>query len=190
MNFGIALIMVVLIAAGLLRFVTWVKPDAQLPLLTDTPGIVRLTSLEQISSYVQTPVEPPTQLFDSTLYVIGVYPLANEIVPQQTVILVYVRDGNRFIEVSYRPNTNLGKELSAYTDLPKETVALTMDITATLVRLRDQSFCKRPSEDVVGICQFTRALAFEYQEVVVMLFADGRSTTDGELIEMARSIVR
>jgi hypothetical protein len=189
-NFGVALLVIVLVTAALLRFVQWVKPDAQLPLLTETSGIVRLTSLEQISSYVQTPVTPPKQLFDANLHVIGVYPTANEIFPQGTVTLVYVREGNRFVELNFRPNTTLEKELAAYADLPKETVALTNDSDATLVRLRDQNYCKNPSEEVVGICQFTRAIVFAYQETVVLLLADGRHATDGQLIEMARSMTR
>lgn len=188
-SFGMALIVIVLVVAALLRFVDWVKPEASLPLLTDAPGLVRLTSLEQISTYTQTPVTPPKQLFDSNLHVIGVYPVANEFFPQETVTLVYVRKENRFMEVSYRPQTSLEKELALYADLPKESIALTDEINATLVRMRDQSYCKKPSEEVIGICQFTRAMAFIYQDVVVMMFADGRHATDGELIEMARSIV-
>jgi hypothetical protein len=190
LNFGVAILVVVLVAAALLRFVEWVKPDAQFPLLTDAAGIVRLTSLEQISSYAQTPVAPPKQLFNANLHVIGVYPTPNETFPEGTVALVYVREENRFVEVNFRPNTNLEKELASYANLPKETVALTDDFDATFVRLRDQGFCKKSSKEVVEICQFTRAIAFTFKNVVVMLFADGHSATDGEFIEMARSIVR
>lgn len=186
---GLALLVIVLVSAALLRFVEWVKPDTSLPLLTNATGLVRLTDLSQIGAYVDTDVTAPTKLFGTQLHVIGVYLAENEAFPEKTVALVYVRDANRFVEIDFRPHTTIEKALTPWTNQTIETVVLTIEKIAKLVPLRDQSFCKSPKGGGIGVCQFTRMLAFEQDGIVITIFADGRHMTDGELIQMAKSIV-
>lgn len=189
LRFGLALLVIVLVSAALLRFVEWAKPKEQYPLLTDATGIVRLTEPSEVSNYTDTLITKPTELFGATLHVIGVYPQPNEAFPEKTVALVYVRDQNRFVEIDYRSQTTTERELAGYAEQKKETITLTDTVDATLVQLRNQSFCKSSSEHIIGVCQFTRMLTFEQDGIVITIFVDGRHLTDGELIQMAKSIV-
>lgn len=186
---GIVIGIIVVIAAILLRFVQWIKPDTQFPLLTQSEGLVRLTSLDQLKTYSQIPLKTPNQTYEADLYVIGVYGAENSALPKGTVALVYTKNRHRFVEIDYRPTTTLEKELLIYRDRKKEQIVLAKDQTATLVRIQPYHACKEATAESIGVCQFTRALFFTLDDLTVSLFADGQQISDGELIQMARSIV-
>lgn len=186
---GVILVVIVLIAALVLRIVQTAKSSDQPPLLTQSEGLIRLTNPDEISVHTSTPIALPTKTFNAQLHIIGVYPNEDESFPAGTVALVYVRDGYRFVEVSFRPGLSVEKERSFFQGRPEEIVLLNKTTEAILLRLRDDAFCKKSNEDVTGVCQISRALMFEQNGSLVTIFADGRHPTDGELIEIARSIV-
>lgn len=185
---GALLFIIVIVIALVLRIVQMAKPADPPPLLTQSEGLIRLTNPDEISAHTNTPIVLPTKTFNARLHIIGVYPNQNETLPAGTVALVYVRDGYRFVEVSFRLELNLEAGRTLFTGQPEETIMLDKTTKAFLFRLRDNTFCKKPSEDEIGVCQISRALMFEQNGSLVTIFADGRHPTDGELIEMARSI--
>lgn len=189
-SFGLLLFFVVIIAATLLRFVHFVKPESQPPLLTQVEGMIHLTSISDINRYTQTIVYEPEETFDSELYVVGVYPQQNDQFPTGTVSLVYVKKQQRFIEIQYRPGRTLEQELASYAQNRKESLILADKVNAALIQLRNTSYCKKLSENLIGVCQMTRALFFEQNNQVVAVFADGQKVSDGELILIAKSLIK
>lgn len=185
---GALLFIVVIVIALVLRIVQMTKPADQPPLLTQSEGLIRLMNPDEISAHTNTPIVLPTKTFNTRLHIIGVYPNQNETLPAGTVALVYVRDGYRFVEVNFRPGLNLDAGRTLFAGQPEETIMLDKTTKALLFRLREDTFCKKPNEDMIGVCQISRALMFEQNGSLVTIFADGRHPTDGELIEMARSI--
>ncbi len=186
---SVLLLIVVIVVAALLRFVQWLTPVSVPSLLTQAENLVQLTSIDQIQNYTQTAVVAPTTTFNSVLQVIGVYPTSTLDLPKDTVSLVYVRDGYRFVDISFRPKTPIEQALNPYQHLTQEKIALGKNKTATLINIRKYSTCKKPSDEVIGICQISRALVFERENQTIFLFADGNHPSNGELIEMARSIL-
>ncbi len=188
MSFGMLLIVVMLAAAGLLRLTQWLTPPSSIPLLTHAEGLVRLPSLVEVKQYISTPVNEPEQTFGAALHVVGVYTKETPEISAGSVSLVYVRNGFRFVELAIQPGNIAKKILSLYHELPQEKVILSKESAATFVTLREQSSCRKPSEEMIGACQLTRALLFELNGYTYILYADGTHPTNGELIEMARSI--
>lgn len=188
-SLALIVVIVVFAVAIVIRFMHWIKPIEPPILLTQTEGMIEITTLDELSAVTQTPVKPPTNTFESTLQTIGIYPNQNDYFPQGTVAVVYVRNEYRFVEIRYQPQTTKEQELSTITELPQENIKLTKEIEATLVTLRDRSYCRKPLKEEVGVCQITRALFFQKDDQVVILSADGTHASDGELIGMARSII-
>ncbi|MBI5369868.1 hypothetical protein HZA85_01600 [Candidatus Uhrbacteria bacterium] len=189
LSIGVAVAIVVLVSAALLRLVHIVKPQAPLPLLASAPGLIELHTIEEITAQSTTSVIPPKRTFDAELATIGIYPDATKTIPAGMVTLVYTREHNRFVEIDYRPGTNAEKELTAIGAQQSEQIILMPQVKATFVRMRKFVACKSPVAEQPGVCQFTRAIVFDLLTETVVLFADGEHATDGELIEMARSIV-
>lgn len=188
-SFSFLLIILVTITAIGLRLTQWISPPASPPLLTQVEGMIRLSSLEELPTYTETQVKAPSETFGASLHVIGLYPHENSVFPKNTVALVYTRNNARFIEINFRPNRTLKQELANYTDLPTQSIMLNPDSNAVLVKLREQPYCQTSNKTNIGSCQLTRALIVEWKNDAVILFADGRHATDGELIKMAQSIV-
>lgn len=179
---GFIIFGIVIVVAIVLRLVDWVLPSTQPPLLTPAEGLIRITDTARIVDYTDTSVALPNKTFGATLKVIGVY-------PDGAVSLVYVRDDFRFVEMSVRPNRTLADELLFYPNAQIQTLTLKEIGEVKLVEMRNASVCRKPrSENFIGVCQVTRALLFEKEGTVTILFADGSHPTDGELIEMARSL--
>ncbi|MBM5789877.1 hypothetical protein FJZ23_02200 [Candidatus Parcubacteria bacterium] len=188
-RFGFIIFAMVIAIAILLRMVQWVFPATQPPLLSQADGLVRLTDSALIADHADTPISLPEKTFGATLKVIGVYTKPTPAFPQGTVSLVYVRSAERFVEMQMRPKETLEAFSAGYPNAAVDQVVLREGTTATLLTLRETSTCKRPRAPYIGVCQFTRALAFERDGHLIVLFADGQRITDGELIEMARSSV-
>ncbi len=188
-KFGIVLTIIVVVAAVGLQITTRVSTPPAPPLLTQEQSMIRLTNISDVKTYVQTPITEPKKLFGSVLQVIGVYPEENKFFPKDTVDLVYVKDGFRFVDVSFRPNTSIDKEHLAFGSAPYEEVTLTKDIRATLITVRPMHVCRRPEGDGIGVCQITKALMFKKDDVVIVISVDGTHASDGEAIEMARSLL-
>lgn len=179
----------ILLSAGGLRLAEWMNPPVAPPLLSQDDTLIRLNSLSEVAAHTKTPVSEPKETFSSTLHVIGVYQEQNRLFPPGTVALVYVKDGFRFVEVSFRPGTNLEKERALLGNNKEEKIVLNGNNKGILVRQRRGAYCKRPEESMIGVCQITRSLLFEKDGVVIKISADGNHATDGEIIKMARSLI-
>ena len=189
LKFGVMAAIIILLAAGGLRLAQWMNPPRPTPLLPQDETLVHVNTIDEISAYTNTSVREPKNTFGSTLHIIGIYPEKNAYFPPGTVALVYVKNGFRFIEANFRPGTTLEQEESRLEALKKETIILAPDINGILTHLRINTYCKQPTEEAIGVCQISKALLFEKDGTVIVLSADGEHVTDGELIEMAKSIV-
>ncbi len=188
-QFTIGIVILLLVIAGVIRFTQWFTPTKPPSLLTQAEGLIELSQINDIHQFVPTLVKEPTQTFNATLHIIGVYTTSQEFFPTGTVALVYVRDGYRFVEISTQPQTSVESILEQYALLPQESVALSKDLSGTLIRLRDSSYCRNPPENKNGLCQITRLFVFRLNDAVIQIAADGNHPSDGELIEIARSLI-
>ena len=185
----VILIIIVILAAGLINFVDWARPAKPLPLLTQAEGMVQVETLEVISNYTQTSVTPPQETFGAELYVAGIYTEVNDLLPQHTVALVYTRDNWRFIEIDYKPIT-LEEHLSTSRGFDPTEVVLTPEVTGTLITLDHTPRCIEPVDDrFPGKCEISTQLSFELDGTTITISADGTHATEGELIEIGRSII-
>jgi len=189
LKIGVSVIIVILLAAGGLRLAQWMNPPPAPLLLPQSENLVLVNTPAEISGYTQTPLIEPKKLFGSTLHIIGIYQSEQAWFTEGTIALVYVKNGFRFVEISVRPSTTLKTEQDKLSILKKETVVLAPSVEGIFARLRNNIYCKQPTSEMIGVCQITRALLFETNGTVVVISADGEHATDGELIEMARSIV-
>ena len=189
LRLGLILFGIVIVTAGLLRFSKWMFPVSDPILLPEEESMIRLTDPNNIHDYVAWPLSLPTQTFGGELHMIGIYPEGTAVFSKNTIAIVYVKDGFRFIEVNYQPEKKLETEKIFYGALPTQEIALTDSTKGLLVNVLEKSYCKKPREDAIGVCQITRVLMFENSDSLVVISADGKHASDGELIEMARSII-
>jgi hypothetical protein len=185
----VILVIAVLVAALVIHLFTWVKPPKPLPLLTQTNGLVQLVDLEDIQSYTDTAVLTPEETFGAELYVIGVYTELNDALPKETVALVYTRDGWRFVEIDFKPIT-LEEQLAIAIGHSPSEVVLTQEITGIFTTLDDKPRCiESGSEELPSKCEIGLQLMFAWGDYVVVISTDGTHATEGEVIEIARSIL-
>jgi len=189
LRLGLILFGIVIVTAGLLRFSEWLFPASDPSLLPEVETMIRLTDPNNISKYVDLSSPLPKQVFGGELQVIGIYPEGTALFSKGTVAIVYVKDGFRFFEINYQPEKKLETEKIFYGSLPTQEVTLTDSTKGLLVNVLEKSYCKKPNEDAIGVCQITKVLMFENSDSLVVISADGKHASDGELIEMARSII-
>lgn len=151
--------------------------------------MIELGRFEDIATYTQTPVSLPEKLFGSSLYTVGIYPTPVNAWPAQTVSLVFIKNNARFATMEVFPNTSLEKIKNQYTTYPQETVAINDVTNGLFIRLRNGFECTLPKSDSApSMCLITTILLFEKNGTLIQLSMDGNHITEGELIEMARSI--
>jgi hypothetical protein len=189
LRLGLILFGIVIVTAGLLRFSEWLFPVSDPILLPEEESMIRLTDPNDISKYVDWSGQLPKKMFGGELQVIGIYPQGTAAFSKNTVAIVFIKNGYRFVEVNYQPEKKLETERIFYGSLPTQEITLTDSIKGLLVNVLEKSYCKKPSEDTIGMCQITKVLMFENNDSLVMISADGKHASDGELIEMARSII-
>ncbi|MBI2475603.1 hypothetical protein HYV69_04270 [Candidatus Uhrbacteria bacterium] len=189
LRIGLIFFGIVIVTAGLLRFAQWMFPVSNPSLLPEEKTMIRLTDPNDISKYVDWLGQLPKKVFGGELQVIGIYPEGTAVFSKNTVAIVYVKNGFRFIEVDYQPDKKLETERIFYGALPSQEIALTDSTKGLLVNVLENSYCKKPGEDAIGMCQITRVLMFEKGGSLVMISVDGNHASDGELIEIARSIL-
>lgn len=188
-NFWLIVIAAIIAIALLLRLYQWIFPASSPSLLSDSKSAIQLSELDDISKYLDWSGPIPSQTFGSELYVIGVYLSGSASFPKNTVALVYTKDNYRFVEISYQPNKTINDARAAFANFITQEVELTDSINGLLVDIRKKSYCHTPREDEIGICQITKELFFEKDGMLIVVSADGKHASDGELIEIARSMI-
>jgi hypothetical protein len=186
----IPLVIIVLIAAVLIQFINWIHEPSPIPLLPETNGLVQLASTEDISTYSDANVIEPLEVFEADLHVIGVYTEENPLMPNGTVVLVYARDGWRFVEIDYVPSMTLDEQRALSNGYPITDVTLDDQTNGILVSIWDFPACLESEvEGFPGKCEITKILYFPLFSQMISIAIDGSHATEGEIIEIARSIL-
>lgn len=186
--FPILLVLIIIGTIGL-QIYNRIPTSPGVPLLAKTPDMIELTRVEDIATRTQTPASLPENLFGSSLHLIGIYPSATKNWPAQTVAMVFIKNNARFVEMDILPNKTLTEVSPQYTAYPQETVVIDQEKTGLFVHLRGGFTCTTPKPNTVpAMCLITNILLFEKNGTLIQLSSDGDHVSDGELIEMARSI--
>ncbi|MBI4713778.1 hypothetical protein HY771_01145 [Candidatus Uhrbacteria bacterium] len=178
----------ILVTAVLLRLAQWLWPTSNPTLLLKEETMIEIADPNEIAKYVDRPISFPTKTFGSELQMIGIYTEGTAIFSKNTIAVVYVKNGFRFIEIDYQPKKTLETERFFYGSLPTQEISLTDSTKGLLVNVRDKNYCKKPNDEVIGVCQITKMLMFENSDSLVVISVDGNHASDGELIEIARSM--
>lgn len=175
-------------SAIILHFINWtVAPPRSL--LTQTDGLIQLSRIEDVSSRSPFEITLPTQTFNAQFYVAGVYSQSNDVFPTGTVSIVYARDSWRAFEIDYLPKRTIEEQRSLLSVYKQEDVALDNNVWATIFKRTSNPRCIDYEDEIPNKCEITTQLLFKHNEILVLISADGTNTTQGELIEIARSII-
>ncbi len=184
----IFLVIAILASALFLRFVDWtISPPRSL--LTQAPGLVQLASVEDVITYSAIVSTLPTQTFNAELYVAGVYTKTNDLFPTGTVSLIYTSNKWRAFEIDYMPGRSLEEQRAILLTYPQEEVVLDDTTSATIVARNDSPRCIDYEDDLPNKCEITVQLFFMRDDILISISADGTHSTQGELIEIAKSII-
>ncbi len=186
------LIVVILIAAGSIRIYKWIIPPTELPLLAQADDMIRIASIddERLSGTLTTLL--PTETFGGTVRVIGLYPNGGLDLPKNSISVVYQREGWRMMQIDLLPQTTIENVLGPFSAYRRETVVLSHERDAQLINIKTLLDClPSRTKDGIGSCRFTRLMVFEIEPSLIgRLAVDGDKVTDGELIAIARSMVK
>lgn len=178
----------VVLCTIVLRITQWKNADATVPLLTQSPTLIQLVNMDDIKTYTQTSISFPTKTFGSEIFVMGVYPDAIADFPEHSVAIVYVKDSVRVAELDVLSKGYLVEQKSRYANYPQESVSIRGENDGLIVRLRDGFDCLPSKGDHPGMCLMTKLLLMEKDNQLYKLSVDGDHFSDGEMIEMMRSI--
>jgi hypothetical protein len=188
---AVTALVVAVVAALALQLTDFTLEPPLIPLLPATPDLVQNKTAEGLmEAGAPTPPIPETR-FGAEPTVFGWYPAGLGGITAGTTVVVLVRDGNRFAEIFRKPDFGLEAALAPYAGNKTESVRLSETVMAEFVDIsRLEPVCYPPRKDGhPGICQITRVVFFEAGGALYSVGADGGRATDGELIEMARSLL-
>lgn len=166
-----------------LRFFDWID-DTKRSLLPQTTSLTILND----PSVLDTIVPLPTQTFDAELYTAGIYRQTVGEIPEGTVLIVYVKNYWRFVEVDYLPERHSTEYLATHI-YPTQEIKLDQERSVWIQTLDSNPRCIDYEDDVPNRCEISRHLVADQGDRLLLIAADGDHPTDGELIEMARSII-
>ncbi len=181
----------VIVCAGALRFMWWFFPENPPPILQEEPVMFTFTSPELAHTTVPFNFLTPTDWAGSTVVTTAYYPNPSARFGPNTVVMVAIKDGWRFVEISEMPNEDLNALIATLDPNWQQTVAVAEGVEGKLLGIWSGRIrCKEPSRDgtLPGQCDTTRALVFSRDGVTIAIAADGNHPTDGELIAIARSM--
>jgi hypothetical protein len=180
----------ILVATLGLQLYEHFRPKEPAPLmLAETPDMIHVSTFEEIATHTQTSVSLPEKRFESSLYSIGIYPSGWKTWPANSVSMVFLKDNKRFVVMDVLPNTKLETYLIPYTSYPQESVVINNGNPGKIVHLRNGFNCTHPKEKTTpSMCLITYTLLFEHNGNLIQLSSDGDHITQGEMIEMARSM--
>lgn len=173
----------ILIVFLFLRFFDWID-DTKRSLLPQTTS---LTILDD-SSTLDAIVPLPTVTFDAELYTAGIYRQTVDEILKGTVVVVYVKDDWRFVEIDYFPNLASTEYLATHI-YPTQEIKLDQARTVWIQTVDYNPRCIDYKDDVPNRCEISRHLIADLDDRLLLIAADGDHPTDGELIELARSII-
>jgi len=163
------------------------KKEAPPSLFAEVPGLVISTSVEEMENISRRELPLPSETFGSKIQAIGFYPHKSKSLPAASMSIVFARDGWRFVEILERPGLTLTEALKAFPE-PHQPIRLNQTDGFLVSVGHGEPKCSLAEDGYLGVCEIRRVLLFETETAVISIAADGTSVTDGELIEMARSI--
>jgi len=158
-------------------------------LLTSAEGLVEISSLDQLTQYSIETIAPPAETFGAELFTIGVYTELNDVFTTGTVSLIYARDGSRYVEIDYLPDRTQQEQLALLSLYAQENVVLNETTSATIITRDNSPRCIKYDDGLPNKCEIGLQILFEKNGLLIMISGDGDHATQGELIEMAKSII-
>lgn len=177
------LIIIILSVFLFINFFTWLNPP-QRSLLPQADGLTILEQTDDVAKLVSL----PTQTLDSTLYAAGLYTREISEFPKGTVSVVYVKNDWRFVEIDFLPNRTSQEYLATHI-YPTQEIVLDNKNSLWILTIDSQPRCIDYEDDVPNRCEISRHLITDLEDRLLLIAADGEQATNGELIEMAKSII-
>ena len=164
-----------------IRFFDWIDeaPRSLLP-----PAVTVLDDVSAINAIVPL----PTETFGAELYTVGIYQITTGEIPEGTVAVVYTKDDGRFVEIDYLPGITSTQYLATHL-YPTQEVTLDQEREVWIQTVDNHPRCIDYEDDLPNRCEISRHLIADLGERLLLIAADGDHATDGELIEMAKSIM-
>ncbi|MCR4313980.1 MAG: hypothetical protein NUV84_01900 [Candidatus Uhrbacteria bacterium] len=183
-----------------LRFFDWID-DTKRSLLPQTPALAILDDLSSLENIVPL----PAQTFGAELSIAGLYTGTEGEFPEGTVVVVYVKDDPdvvsrgsdpseagrrswRFVEIDYFPDITSTEFLATHI-YPTQEIKLDQERSVWIQTIDDNPRCIDYEDSVPNRCEISRHLIADLDGRLLLIAADGNHPTDGELIELARSIL-
>lgn len=167
----------------MLRLWQWLD-DTPRSLLPEVSGLALLEDYTQVTNLIPL----PTDTFGAELSVVGLYSSAVNDIPAGTISIVYVRDDWRYVEIDYLPTMTVEAYLVSHIH-PTQEVKLDQEQSVWIQTVDDRPRCIDYEDELPNRCEISRYLIAQLDNRLLLIAADGDHPTDGELIEMARSIV-
>jgi hypothetical protein len=181
--FGV--IIAILLTTGIMQLVTW-QTKEQRSLITQAPGLVTFETVEEINKTITL----PTETFGADVFTSGLYTQSTNTFPKGTIAVIYTRNDWRFVEIDYLPETPAEEYVLTHAFLDIEEIHLMEDQTGWMTVVDDNTRCIDYEDEVPNRCEISRNLIFDTPSRMILIAADGTHATDGELIEIARSILK
>lgn len=166
-----------------LRFFDWID-DEERSLLPVTEALIILDDLEALDAIAPL----PTNTFGAELYTAGIYRSTIGEIPEGAVVVVYVKDDWRFVEIDYLPGIESTQYLATHL-YPTQEIKLDQERSVWIQTVDNNPRCIDYEDHIPNRCEISRHLIADLGDRLLLIAADGSHPTDGELIEMARSIL-
>lgn len=187
----IPLAIVIVVTAILVQLIGHLREPAPVAIFPEVSGLIQLSDTADIATYTQTAFTEPQKTFGAMRHLIGVYTQENSLLPVGTISFVYTRDNWRFVEIDFQPNTNLQEQRALLSNYSMSDVVLDDQTTGFMVSLWNYPTCiESEVDEFPGKCEITKVLYFPIGDQVVTIGIDGYHATEGEIIEMARSMLQ
>jgi hypothetical protein len=155
-------------------------------LLVQAPGLMQPDNPQELLNAIQ----EPTQVFDAELYSSGLYSQTNDHIEKGTITLIYTKDDWRFIQIDYLPNIQTQEYLALWSSLPQEEITLSQNQPAWILTVDNRPRCIDYEDSVPNRCEISQQLILQVDERMVAISVDGNHATNGQLIEIANSIIK
>ena len=180
----------ILVATIGIRVYNYFWPQTStIPMLPRSPDMIELVRFEDVASHTLESIALPEKMFGSEPYVIGIYPSKTKTWPAHSVAIVLTKDDARFAEIDILPGAKLEPFSEPYLVYPQDSVVIHGDQTGKMIRLRRGFDCTHPKPNTIpAMCLITNTLMFEQDGNLIQISSDGNHMTEGEMLEMARSM--
>lgn len=163
-------------------------PPPAVPIIAPVSG-TQLLTVETAPALIGRPLPIPTFTAGATLHTAARFTETNASFPTGTIELVFVKDGRRVFEVLELPITG-AVDVAKYAP---GVGGMDVNVGEVVGHVFDPGIsypaCLTASEDrPLAVCQFTKRFAFTRGNVTYVVAVDGEHLSEGELIQVARSI--